>query len=64
MAAQLDALARAGSPGVFLQMHAGNARARRFYEKLGFRELDGAGGAGEAGTGGAFFMGLRLGSPA
>jgi N-acetylmuramic acid 6-phosphate (MurNAc-6-P) etherase/predicted NBD/HSP70 family sugar kinase/ribosomal protein S18 acetylase RimI-like enzyme len=62
MAAQLGALQRAGSPGVYLQMHKSNARARRFYEKLGFIELTGANeqAAMSSGTGGAFFMGLRL----
>lgn len=33
--------------------------ARRFYEKLGFRHLIGVGDEA-AGTGGAFYMGLRL----
>jgi glucokinase len=62
MAAQLGALRRAGSPGVYLQMHETNVRARRFYEKLGFIELKGANdeAAISGGTGGACFMGLRL----
>ena len=62
----LGALRDAGSPGVFLQMQASNARARRFYAKLGFEELAlgqsaarGGGGAA-AGTGGDLYLGLRL----
>ena len=59
------ASAAAGSRGAFLQMHEGNARARRFYEKLGFERIvvggGAAGGDGEgAGTGGDFYMGIAL----
>ena len=65
MRAQLEALRHAGSAGVFLQMHEGNTRARRFYEKLGFRPLEVATADADAGgTGGAFFMGRRLGGDA
>ena len=39
MAECLAALAARGSPGVHLGMGAVNARAERFYKKLGFREL-------------------------
>lgn len=60
MGALLAALRRAGSTGAFLQMHESNARARRFYEKLGFRQLHGVGETTAGGTGGAFYMGLRL----
>eukprot|EP00966_Prymnesium_polylepis_P240436 5560183-Prymnesium_polylepis.2 len=35
---------------------------RRFYERLGFRQLVGIGEPDAAGTGGAFYMGLRLGA--
>ena len=60
MGALLAALRRAGSPGTFLQMHESNVRARRFYERLGFRQLHGVGETTAGGTGGAFYMGLRL----
>jgi ribosomal protein S18 acetylase RimI-like enzyme len=60
MGALLAAQRRAGSPGAFLQLHESNARARRFYEKLGFRQLHGVGETTAGGTGGAFYMGLRL----
>jgi GNAT superfamily N-acetyltransferase len=35
----LGNLRSAGSTGVHLEMHSGNLRARRFYERLGFREV-------------------------
>ena len=35
----LDKLRAAGSPGVHLGMHASNARAERFYKRMGFHEL-------------------------
>ena len=55
--ALLDALRAAGAPGVHLQMHEGNVRARRFYERLGFAPLPTSGGSA---SGGAFFMGVRF----
>ena len=39
MAVLLSALIAKGSPGVHLGMGAANARAERFYKKLGFHEL-------------------------
>ena len=64
---QLRALRELGSPGVYLQMHESNARARRFYAKLGFEELklkataeEGADAASGGGTGGDLYLGLRL----
>ena len=66
MEALLFELRAQGSRGVYLQMHEANARARRFYAKLGFEKLD-LGGAdlgsptGEgAGTGGGLYLGKRL----
>lgn len=35
----LDKLTAAGAPGVHLGMHASNARAEKFYKKMGFHEL-------------------------
>lgn len=60
MAALLDALRERGSRGVYLQMHEENARARRFYEKLGFTEIRLEGGGAAASTGGGLFLGLQL----
>jgi ribosomal protein S18 acetylase RimI-like enzyme len=60
---QLRTLRERGSPGVYLQMHESNARARRFYAKLGFEELKLKGDAesgGGGGTGGDLYLGLRL----
>ena len=54
----LNALAAAGSRGVYLQMHESNVRARAFYERLGFSKLDVGGGDG--GSGGALFLGKRF----
>ncbi|SLN36518.1 putative acetyltransferase [Pseudoruegeria aquimaris] len=42
----LDSLARAGAPGIHLGVAAGNARALRFYEKLGFVRVPDVGGPG------------------
>ena len=43
-----------------IQETTGNARARRFYEKLGFRALEVLGNSDDgAGTGGDFYMGRR-----
>ena len=49
---QLRTLRERGSPGVYLQMHESNARARRFYAKLGFEELKLKGDADSGGGGG------------
>jgi ribosomal protein S18 acetylase RimI-like enzyme len=35
----LAAAARAGAPAVFLHMDPDNTRARRFYDRLGFKEI-------------------------
>ena len=59
MAVLLDALRQHGSRGVYLQMHESNARAHRFYDDLGFRKLEGVGGA-DGGTGGDLYLGLEL----
>ncbi len=48
----LAALRQRGSPGVHLGMHVTNARALRFYTRLGFREL--------ARRGETLYLGLRL----
>ena len=62
MATMLDALRARGSRGVWLQMHEGNARARRFYGKLEFTQLEGVGqqDGQAAGTGGALYLGRTL----
>ena len=52
MDALLAALRRRGAPGVHLGMHVTNARALRFYTRLGFREL--------ARRGETLYLGLRL----
>ena len=48
----LAELVAKGSPGVHLGMGATNARAERFYKKLGFTEL--------ARAGGVLYLGKRL----
>ncbi len=48
----LTALRQRGSPGVHLGMHVANARALRFYTRLGFREL--------ARRGKTLYLGLHL----
>ena len=58
MRALLSALRARGSAGAFLQMHAGNARARKFYERLGFEALSAGGDGG--GTGGDLDLGIRF----
>ena len=62
MEALLDALRAKGSRGVFLQMHEGNTRARRFYAKLGFEQLTlgAVASEGGGGTGGELYLGKRL----
>jgi ribosomal protein S18 acetylase RimI-like enzyme len=55
MNALLDELAARGSPGVHLGMGATNARAERFYKKIGFHEL--------ARVGDVLYLGKRFGSP-
>lgn len=57
-----EALRRAGSPGVHLQMHESNARARHFYRKIGFQEIGPkmASDVISSGTGGDLFLGLRF----
>ena len=60
MHAQMNALRAKGSKGAYLQMHEGNTRARRFYAKLGFEELQGVGDPEAAGTGGALYLGIRF----
>ena len=61
MEAMLSALRKQGSKGAFLQMHEGNARARLFYESLGFEELSApAEGGGGGGTGGELYLGVKL----
>jgi len=52
MQVMLRALREQGSPGVHLGMNAGNARALKFYQRLGFRELHR--------TADVFYLGLRL----
>ena len=62
----LRALRAAGSCGAFVQMHAGNVRAMRFYGKLGFTVLHGVGGdspcsaGGAPSSGDALYMGTKL----
>ena len=49
----------APGPAPCLARARGNARARRFYERLGFRALE-VTAEGETGTGGGLYMGLAL----
>ena len=50
--------------GAHLQMHEGNARARKFYASLGFSELPKPrpppGGGAATGTGGELYLGIRF----
>ena len=60
------ALRRAGSRGVHLQMHASNARAARFYRRLGFQPPQRVAASEPlddgraAGSGGDLYLGLRF----